>query len=213
MVDRHLQYVINVFILELHFQRIGFEAFAVARFTLQHQVGHELHLHCDGSVAFALFAASALVVKAKIACRIAHLLGQWLICPELTDFVVCFDVGYRIRTGGLTDGVLIDKLHVAQVAQVASDGCKLTRAFSAFIQFTLQRPVEDVTYQCALSRSADPCYDGHHIEREAYVYSFQVVFAGTFYLDIVVPRAAVFRYGNVFLAQQVFHSVTVAAFL
>ena len=148
-----------------------------------------------------------------MSCGISHLFGERLVSPELADFVVCFDVGHRIGAGRLADGILIDKLHIAQIAQVAFDGHKFSRTLAAFVQFAFQRAVKNVAYQCALSRTANTRHYRHHIKWEAGVHTFQVVFTGTFYFDIVVPWTTVFRHGNGLFAQQVFHRITVAAFL
>jgi len=59
LVYRHVQYVEDALVLKLYVQYLLLEALAVARFTLQHEVGHELHLHGDGAFALTLFATSA----------------------------------------------------------------------------------------------------------------------------------------------------------
>ena len=72
---------------------------------------------------------------------------------------------------------------------------------------------EDVAHQRTLARAADARYHRHHVQGEAYVDALQVVFAGTFYLDIVVPRAVMRGHGDGFLAQQVAHRIAVAMLL
>lgn len=80
-IDGHFQYIVDVDIVELHFQRIRLEAFAVAGFALQHKVGHELHLYGDGSFALALLATAALAVEAEMTGGVSHLLGKRLFRP------------------------------------------------------------------------------------------------------------------------------------
>ena len=63
LVDRHFQYVVNVFSFKLHFQRVVLEALAVARLTFQHQVGHELHFYRYRTFSLAFFATPAFRVE------------------------------------------------------------------------------------------------------------------------------------------------------
>ena len=67
--------------MELHFQCIGFETFAMAGFTFQYKVRHKLHLYGDGAFTLAFLAAAPFIVKAEISGTVAHLLGKWLVCP------------------------------------------------------------------------------------------------------------------------------------
>ena len=98
LVDSHLQYVVDAHVVELHFQRVGLETFAVARFTLQHQVGHELHFDGDGTFALTFLAPSAFAVEAEIAGGVSHLFSQWLFGPEFSYLVVSLDVSHRIAS-------------------------------------------------------------------------------------------------------------------
>ena len=96
LIHGHFQYIIYILILEFHFQRIAFEAFAVARLTFQHQVGHKLHFHRNRSVAFTFFATSSFGVERKVSGCVTHLFGQGLLCVKFTDFIVCFYISHRI---------------------------------------------------------------------------------------------------------------------
>ena len=116
LVNGHFQYIVDIDIMEFHFQRICLEAFAVAGFALQHKVRHELHLYGDGSFALALLATAAFTVEAEMAGGIAHLFGEGLLCPKFAYFVVGLYVGYRVGTRGLADRVLVYKLYVAQIS-------------------------------------------------------------------------------------------------
>ena len=213
LIDSHFKYVVDVGVVEAYLQRVGLEALAVARLALQHQVGHELHFHGDGTFALAFLATAAFAVEAEVAGRVAHLLGQRLFGIELAYLVVGLEVGHGIAARRLADGILVDELHVAQVLQVAADADELARPVAAFVQLALQGTVEDVAHQRTLTRAADACYHRHHVQGEAYVDTLQVVFAGTFYLDIVVPRAVMRGHGDGFLAQQVAHRIAVAMLL
>ena len=81
LVDGHFEYVIDISVVELHFEGVGLEAFAVAGFTFQYEVGHELHLNGDGTFAFALFAASSFAVEGEVSGGVAHLFGEGLFGP------------------------------------------------------------------------------------------------------------------------------------
>ena len=207
LVDRHLQHVVDVGVVEADLQHILLEPLSVARFALQHQVGHELHLHRDGALALALLAPSALAVEAERARRVAHLLRQRLVGVELAYVVISLQVGHRVAARRLADGVLVDELHVAQVLQVAPYGDELARAFATFVQLPLQGAVEDVAHQGRLARATDARHHRHHVQRKAYVDTLQVVLPCAPYLDVAVPRAAHGRHGDGLLAQQVAHRV------
>ena len=81
LVDGHLQYIVDAFIVEFHFQRVGFEAFSMTRFTLQYQVCHKLHFYSDGSFSFTLFATSAFTIETEESGGISHLFRQRLFGP------------------------------------------------------------------------------------------------------------------------------------
>ena len=79
LVDGHLENVVDIFAAVLYFEDFGFESLPVARFAHQSNVGHELHLYCDGAFALALLAASTRRVEREISGRYTHLFGQLLL--------------------------------------------------------------------------------------------------------------------------------------
>ena len=81
LVYGHLQYVVDIHVVELHFQRVCLEAFAVAGFAFQYKVCHELHLHRDGAFTLAFLATAAFAVEAEVSGTVSHLLGKRLVCP------------------------------------------------------------------------------------------------------------------------------------
>ena len=91
----------------------------VAGLTLEHEVGHKLHLNRDHTGTFTLLAATALGVEREILRCEAHLLRQRLCCIEVTDGVVGLDVGGGIGTGGLANGVLVDELDMFDGVDIA----------------------------------------------------------------------------------------------
>ena len=86
-----------------------------------------------------------------------------------------------------------------------------TGTFAAFAVFTFQSLVEDFAYQSALARTAYTGNDGHHVQGEAHIDSFQVVLAGTFNLDVVVPRTWGNGWFDGLFSQQIAYGVTLAA--
>ena len=70
--------------------------FAVAGFTREGDVGHELHLDGDGALTLAFLAAAARRVEREEAAVVAHLLGQLLLGEKLAYLVKGLEVGGRI---------------------------------------------------------------------------------------------------------------------
>ena len=99
----------------LYSQSVGFETLPVTRFTLESEVGHKLHLYRYCAFALALFASSTFTVKTEITRQIAHLLTEWLVCPQLANLVVCLEVGHRVTAGTLANRVLVHKLDVTKI--------------------------------------------------------------------------------------------------
>ena len=120
LVHRHFQDVVNVLSLELDFQCVALEALAVATFTLQDQIGHELHFYRNGTFTLTFFASSAFRVEREVSGRVSQLLGQRLVGIQLADFIVSLDVCDRIASGGFADRVLVDELNVLDHLDVAS---------------------------------------------------------------------------------------------
>ena len=64
LVNGHFQHIIDVDIVELHFQGIGLETFAMTGFALQYEVGHELHFYGDSAFSLTFLATAAFTVEA-----------------------------------------------------------------------------------------------------------------------------------------------------
>ena len=75
-INGHLEHVGDVLAPHLHFQHVGLEAFAVARFARHEHIGHEDHFHFDVAGAFARFATAARHVEAERRGRISALTRQ-----------------------------------------------------------------------------------------------------------------------------------------
>ena len=210
LVHRHFQYVVDALSLELHFQGICLETLAVARFTFQYQVGHELHFHRNGTFALTFFATAPFGVEREVACGVSQLLGKRLFGIELADFIVSFHVSHRIASGGLADRVLIHKLDVLHHADIAFQRQVFTRSFAAFAVFPFQGFVEYIPYKGTLSRTTHAGDYRHHIQWETYIDALQIIFPGSFHFDVIVPRAVGKRRFDDFFTQQIAHGMAVA---
>ena len=197
-IDGHVQNVVDVHPFIFHLQDVLLETFAVAGFTLQHEVRHELHLHLDRALALALFAASAFGVEGEPGGGHLHLFRQWLCRHEFSDFIVRLDVGDGIGARTAPDGVLVDELDALHGVNVAFQARELSGAFRHFVLGALQSAEEDVTHQRRFSRAADAGDHGEDVERKDHVNAFEVVGTGSDNLDETIPGAAGRRHGDGF---------------
>ena len=79
LIHSHVKNIVNILVVEFHFEHIVLETLAVARFARKRKVSHKLHLDCNRSFALTFLASSALGVEREIAWRVAHLLGKRLV--------------------------------------------------------------------------------------------------------------------------------------
>ena len=75
LVHGHLQNIVNILVLELHFQCVGLETLAMATFAFQYQISHELHFYCYCAFALAFLTTSSLGVEGEVAGSITQLFG------------------------------------------------------------------------------------------------------------------------------------------
>ena len=97
LIDGHGQDVVDRFAPVTDIEHVLFEAFAMAMFTFDGDVCHELHFDGDGTFSFALFASSARRVETEMGRCEAELLGEWLFGKEFANLVVRFEIGDGIR--------------------------------------------------------------------------------------------------------------------
>ena len=72
----HLQDVVDVLLMEAHVEYLSFESLAVAGFTGEREVGHELHFHGDDTGTLTFLTTATVGVEGEILGREAHLLGK-----------------------------------------------------------------------------------------------------------------------------------------
>ena len=118
--------------MEAHVEDLAFESLAVAGFTGEREVGHELHFHGDDTGTLTFLTTATVGVEGEILGREAHLLGKGLFSKELADGVVGFHIGGGIGARALSDGVLVDHLHMANLLPVAFEGNVFAGEFGHF---------------------------------------------------------------------------------
>ena len=202
-VDGHFQNVVNVLPFVTHLQHIALEAFAMTGFTLQHEVGHELHFHLHHAFALALLATSAIGIEGEEGRREVHLLGQGLCGHELAYLVVCLDVGDGVGAGGTSDGVLVDKLHSLHGIHVALQTDELAGPVGHLVNGAFHGAVQNVADQGGFARTAHAGHHGEHVEGKVHGDAFQVVLPCAYHADAAVPDAARQRLFDAFFTEQV----------
>ena len=103
-LDGHVEDVVDALTSVLDVKDGRFVTGAVAFFAGEFNVGEELHLDGDGTVAFADVAASAGDVEGEVARAEASALGVGLCGEEGADVVEGLDVGDWVRAWGAPMG-------------------------------------------------------------------------------------------------------------
>ena len=149
--DGHVQHVVDVLPVKHHIEDVSLETVPVTSFTLQHEVGHELHLYRDHTGTLTLLAAAAFGVEREILGRESHLLRQRLLCIEVADGIIGLHIGGGVRTGRLADGVLVYELHMLHGVDVSTDAEVFARQVADFAEMTLEGGVEDAFDEARLA--------------------------------------------------------------
>ena len=179
----------------------------MAGFTLEHQVGHELHLYRDDACSFTFLASSTLGVEREVLGSIPHLARKGLGGKQLPDGIVCLDVGGRIGPGGFANRILVDKLDVLDGIHVALKGQILSWQIGNLVESALQCGIEYTLDERALTRTRHTGDDGHDIERYLYVYASEVVHAGALDRQGAIPWTARCGYGYCLFTGKIFHGI------
>ena len=106
-VDRHVQHVVDILALVLHFERLAVVAVAAARLAAHIDVRQEVHLDGLHAGAAALLAAAALDVEREAARLEAPDLGVGSHLEEFADIGKDVRIGRGIRPRRTPDGRLI----------------------------------------------------------------------------------------------------------
>ena len=107
-IDGQLQNFVDVQAVVFDLEDAGLEAGALALLANQLDIGQKLHLHRDGAIALAGFAAPSWNVERKVAGGVAALFGVARGGEDLPDQVEHLDVSHRVGARGAADRRLID---------------------------------------------------------------------------------------------------------
>src|SRR5690606_19845506 len=114
--------VIDILSVVFNFQDFGLEAFSMACFALEEDIGHKLHLDFDLTFTLASFASPTFHVERKVGGLVAPLNRKGLVSIKLAYNVVCLYITDGIGSGRFSDRVLIYKLHLRDTVYVAREG-------------------------------------------------------------------------------------------
>ena len=115
--DRHIKNIGNAFVLELYFQSLAVIARAFARLTGNIDIGQEMHLDLDQTIALAGLAAAALDVEAEPTRLISARLCFRQTGEPVTDRGEGPGIGRRVRAGRAADGALINVDDLVQMLE------------------------------------------------------------------------------------------------
>src|SRR5260370_34700324 len=113
--DRELQNFVNILAMIADFQNAALEARAAALFADELYVREKLHLHGDGAVSLAGFAAAAGNVERKMTGGVTAAFGVRRIRKNVADGVEGLEIGGRIGARGAADRRLIDNDHFPDI--------------------------------------------------------------------------------------------------
>jgi hypothetical protein len=130
LVNRQVKYVKDVFTLESDFQDFIPEALSFAAFAQQVHIGHELHFDRYFAFSLAFLTSAPFDVKREVRGLKTGKFGTLLLGEQLADFIIYFQVCYRVRPGGLADGILIDIFYGTYQVDVPFDLIVLTGFFA-----------------------------------------------------------------------------------
>ena len=152
----HVEHVVDVFALVLHFEDGGLVARGVALFAGELDVSEELHLDGDGAVAFADIAAAAGDVEAEAAGGEVLAAGVGLRGEELADGVEGLDVGDGVGARRAANGRLVDEhdvveeVRAGELAEGVGDVAAVTLA-----ERLQQRAVEHLMHERGFAGAGD----------------------------------------------------------
>src|SRR5271154_1022462 len=99
-LNGELKHLVNVQSLVTNVENGALEARALAFLADQLDIGQELHLYRDRTVALAIFAASAGNIEGKMAGIVAAFFGVGRVGEDFADQIEGFDVGDWVRARG-----------------------------------------------------------------------------------------------------------------
>ena len=204
-LHRHVEHIGNRLALEQYFQRLAVVALAVADIAGDVDIGQEVHLDLDDTIALAGLAAPALDVEGEAARRIAARLGFGKLREPFADRRERAGIGSRVGARGAPDRALVDVDDLVEVFQPlnrAMRGRDLARAVDA----PRGRLVQCLDQEGRLAAARNPGDAGEQPERNFSRDVFQIVAGGVFHADAaaLLGRTALVGQCDGFLAGQIF---------
>src|SRR5262245_62127880 len=151
LLDRHVQHVVDRLAAQRDLQRLAVETRALADAARDLDVGHEIELRGDDTLALTLFAATALDVEAESSWLVAAVDRERRLREEVADRVVEAHVGRRIRAAVAADRRLIDVDHLVDVLETIH-AVMLAREGACVHEPLPQRFEEDLVDERTLAR-------------------------------------------------------------
>ena len=165
LLDRHVENLRDGLALVVHLEGLAVVPRTVTHLAGNVDVGQEVHLDLDGSLALARLAASALDVEREPSWLVAAHLRFGRRCEQRADLVEDTRVGRRIRARCPTDRRLIDLHELVEVAETVHTGVP-ARNLTRTVELVRQDRREDVVDQRRLSGSGHTGDRGEHAERK-----------------------------------------------
>ena len=195
LVHRHFQHVGDILALIRNLQRLAAVAFAAADLAGHVNIGQEVHLDLQDTVARAGFAAAALDVKAEAILFIAARLRFRRHREHLANQIEQTRIRRRIGTRRTADGRLVDGDNLIQLL-LALDRVVRAGARVSAVQIARKRFIDDLVDKRRFAAAGNARHARQHTERKFHVHMLEVVGARAAHGQKPRGRAARLRHGN-----------------
>src|SRR5450759_3968824 len=175
--DGHLQHVRDRTTLVVDLERFPVIALALADLARDIDVGQELHLDLEDTVALAVLAAATFDVEAEAARLVSPNPGLLRAGEEIADRGEEAGVSSRVRSRRSADRALVDVDDLVDRLD-ALEPIVLAGLVAGAIQLAGQGPVQDVGDERALARSRDARHGHETGQRKRHDGVLEVVLAG-----------------------------------
>ena len=175
LIHRHPKDVRNIFFMDLDFQYIILKSLSVALLALQVDIRHELHFHRHKAVALAHLAASSIRIEGEVLGLKASELGVFLVGEQGPNVVVGLEVGYRVRTRRLANGVLVNHFDAPNGTQVSRESIVVPSTPREFSEVLLYGRDENGANEGRFAAAADAADGGEALEGNVHVHRFDIV--------------------------------------
>src|SRR5437660_1314393 len=117
----HLQHLIDVLALVQNLENTAFVSCPFALFADQFDVGQELHLDSDRSIALTDLTTATGDIEGKTSGIVTARLRLTRGSENVADVIECLDIGHRIRSWSASNGTLVHENNVGYPLQTAFD--------------------------------------------------------------------------------------------